>query len=132
VLQDPDATGIGVVFDGLDRAIGSPVGWERLFKRFEALELLFAYEEPAPADDPAEAWALFERTRIEASNRLDRTENEEQTDLDLARTGTDDSEFDAPLSPATDARPSATRRRPIRRTPTTTATSRRSSPDPLT
>lgn len=93
-LQDPDAEELAVVFDGLDRAIGSPLEWERFFERFEELGFAFAYDETS--DDPGEAWALFDRTRVEASNRI----GEEGSDAGEQPTGGDGSGFDVEADPS--------------------------------
>lgn len=68
VRQDPDTDRLAVTFGALDRPIETPVGYDRFFERFEATDRLFAYR--TSADDPAEAYALFDRTRVAASNRL--------------------------------------------------------------
>ncbi|MFC5368919.1 hypothetical protein [Salinirubrum litoreum] len=64
VLRDPDADDLTFVFGDPDRAIASPVEWERFFDRFERRDRLFAYRED---DDPADAYALLDRARLDPS-----------------------------------------------------------------
>lgn len=93
-LQDPDAEAFDIAFESLDRAIGYPLEWERFFERFEERGLAFAYDE-AP-DDPADAWELFDRTRVEASNRI----GDEESDAGGQPTGSDGSGFDVETDPS--------------------------------
>lgn len=65
VLRDPDAEDLTFVFGDPDRAIASPVEWERFFDRFERRDRLFAYRED---EDPADAYALVDRTRLKSSD----------------------------------------------------------------
>jgi hypothetical protein len=74
VRQDPDAERLAVTFGTLDRAIETAVGYERFFERFEATDRLFAYQKSP--DAPADAYAVFDRTRVAASNRLGEAEGE--------------------------------------------------------
>lgn len=81
--------GIDIVFDGTAGA-ETGIEWQAFFDSFDAEEFVFAYDED-PAGDPADCCALFSRNRIEFSNRVTLSEDEDTTaDADPATLETGD------------------------------------------
>lgn len=67
-IQDAADDRLDVEFGDVDEAVVMPLGWPEFFERFERQDRLFAFQDdPDSIDD---AYAFFDRTRIEQSNRL--------------------------------------------------------------
>lgn len=87
-IQDAADDEITVEFGEVDEAVHMPLDWPAFFERFDRQGYVFAYQE-SPDGDPGDAWAFFEETRIEQSNRLGEEETDQSTGGPL-----DDEEMD--------------------------------------
>jgi hypothetical protein len=67
-IQDAVDHELAVEFDEVDDAVETPLDWTAFFDRFEEENLVFAFQSPPAA--AADACTFFDRTRVEASNRL--------------------------------------------------------------
>jgi hypothetical protein len=64
--------------------------WAAFFDRFEERELVFAYDDAPNVDDPDGACELFDRRRVEASNRLGTDEDGSEGENDGVEDRVDD------------------------------------------
>jgi len=80
VAVSGDDGAIDVTFDDGDGSEGTPIEWETFFERFDEQDLVFAVRESPDEGDPNDAYAIFDRTRIEASNRLGDSDREGSAD----------------------------------------------------
>lgn len=70
VVQEAVDHEVDVEFGDVDDPVEMPADWTTFFDRFDTTDQMFAYQ-TEPDGAPEDAYAFFDRTRIEASNRLD-------------------------------------------------------------
>lgn len=76
-IQDAVEDEIDLTFEELEEPIEVPIEWAVFFERFDEQDRLLAYQQNPDPGSLNEAYAFFDRRRVEASNRLGEPDDSE-------------------------------------------------------